>query len=96
MLLLQHHKCYHCCKIQDAPQQVSVSVPIMEDLGRYRPKGRPIEPTDTFAGNSAGETVGTNTRRLSILSLYMWVCVYIGVCLLFICTVRITDSVYIF
>ena len=44
MLWLQPHKCYHCCKTQDAPQHVSASVPIMEDLARCRPKGRPIEP----------------------------------------------------
>ena len=40
------------------PQQVSASVPTMEDLGRCRPKGRPIEPEpSTVADLSA-------TRRL--------------------------------
>ena len=28
MLRLQHHKCHHCRKTQDAPQLVSASVPI--------------------------------------------------------------------
>ena len=44
MLWLQPHKCYHCCKTQDVPQHVSASVPILEDLARCRPKGRPMEP----------------------------------------------------
>ena len=51
MLRLQHHKCHHCRKTQDAPQLVSASVPIKaSDLYIYvYTSGRPCLPSPTKA-----------------------------------------------